>query len=117
MPPRLERATFHSYSGLFRAKGDLATPGTIDELRETVLWAKEQGRTLSFSGAGLSFDNQYMSSDLVVSLRRLNSIQVSRADKTVEVGPGANWGDIVRRCLPEHLLPYVVVTGENPTAG
>ena len=89
MTPRLERTTFRSYSGLFNVQGDLACPRDLDELKATVAWAREQGRTLSFSGSGLSFDNQYMSSDLVVSLRHLNTIRVSRAEKTIVLACGA----------------------------
>jgi FAD binding domain/D-arabinono-1,4-lactone oxidase len=114
--PRLERTTFRSYSGLHQVTGQLTSPRTIDELRATLKWAREQGRSLSFSGSRMSFDSQYIS-DLVVSLRHLNSIRVSPAERTVEVGPGARWGEVMRACLVQHLIPYVVVTSEQPSAG
>lgn len=114
---RIERKTFYSYGGYYRATCDFIAPRSLPELRATLAMARQAKRTLSFSGAGLSFDNQYLSDDLIVSLRHLDSIRVLPAERAVEVGPGARWGNILKATYAHNLLPYVMITGSQPTAG
>lgn len=112
-----ERKTSFSYGGYYRATSDVTAPRSLAELRSAFAMARASKRSLSLSGAGLSFDNQYLSDDLIVSLKNLDAIRVLPEERAVEVGPGARWGNILKAVYRHNLLPYVMVTGTRPTAG
>ena len=117
MQSRIKRKTFYSYGGYYKSTCDFIAPESLSELRETFAWAKRDRRTVSLSGSGLSFDNQYLSDDLIASLKHLDTIRVLPHEKAVEVGPGAKWGDILKETYKHYLIPYIMVTGSQPTAG
>ena len=76
MEPALQRKTSYSYGSHYKATSDFFAPRDLDELRGALAYARRSKRSLSFSGSGLSFDKQYMSDDLIVSLKELRSIRV-----------------------------------------
>jgi hypothetical protein len=84
MEPALRRKTSDSYGSHYQATSDFFAPRDLSELRGALAFARRAKRTLSFSGSGLSFDNQYMSDDLVVSLKNLRSIRVLPEERAVE---------------------------------
>jgi decaprenylphospho-beta-D-ribofuranose 2-oxidase len=104
-----------SYSGLESAHRLVLRPATEDQVRAVFLYASEFGRRLTLHGGGHSFDAQALGDDLIVSLERLNRIDVL-ADGTVEVGPGATWGQIVRELKRRSMVPSITVTTEHATA-
>src|SRR5215217_7971841 len=104
-----------SYSGLESAHRLVLRPATEDQVRAVFLYASEFGRRLTLHGGGHSFDAQALGDDLIVSLERLNRIEVL-ADGTVEVGPGATWGQIVRELKRRSMVPSITVTTEHATA-
>ncbi len=114
---RSKPVRLRSYGGLYETTAEVAVPGNLVELRTVLAAARAEGRSVSLSGAGLSFDNQWMNDDLVVSLRKLDHIRVLPEERAVEVGPGAAWGDIFKQTYAHGLLPYILITGTQPTAG
>src|SRR4029453_8087867 len=71
----------------------------------------------TFRAGGHSFDGQALGDDLVVSLVRLDQIEVFANEQRMRVGPGATWGAILAKLQPLGLAPAVTVTTEHATAG
>jgi decaprenylphospho-beta-D-ribofuranose 2-oxidase len=92
------------------------TPADVDELRRIFAYAREAGHRVTLRAGGHSFDAQALGDDLVVSMMRLNSIEVLPEEK-LRVGPGATWGAILTALEPHGLVPGVTVTTEHATAG
>ena len=72
---------------------------------------------MTFRAGGHSFDGQALGDDLVVSMKRFDSIEVLAKEKRMRVGSGATWGAILAKLQPLGLVPAVTVTTENATAG
>lgn len=109
-------STLRSYAG-HTAQAELCIAADENDVRHALLRAKSAGRLVAFRAGGLSFDTQALSHDLSVSLERLTQIHVDKATATVTVGAGARWKDILARTSQEGLLPYVLVTTGEATAG
>src|SRR4029453_4623843 len=71
----------------------------------------------TFRAGGHSFDGQALGDDLVVSLVRLDQIEVFANEQRMRVGPGATWGAILAELEPLGIVPAVTVTTEHATAG
>ena len=110
------RERLQSYSGLNEARADVVRPETAADVRAVLDRARREGRRVTVRGAGLSLDDRALGDDLVVCTERLASIAVDTARCEVTVGPGATWGAILRS-LPPGLVPAIVVTGSETTAG
>jgi decaprenylphospho-beta-D-ribofuranose 2-oxidase len=104
------------YSGLYSTRARVLTPGDVDELRRIFAYARDAGRHVTLRSGAHSFDGQSLGDDLVVSMLRLNAIEVL-PDKKVRVGPGATWGALLSKLEPLGLVPAVTVTTEHATAG
>ena len=105
------------YSGLYSSRATVLRPTDVEELRRIFAHAREAGRRVTFRAGGHSFDGQALGGDLVVSMKRFDSIEVLADEKRMRVGPGARWGAIVAKLQPLGLVPAVTVTTENATAG
>ncbi len=104
------------YSGRYSARAQVFTPADLEELRQIFAYAREGGRRVTFRAGGHSFDGQALGDDLVVSIMRLDSIEVL-PDRKLRVGAGATWGAILAKLEPLGLVPAVTVTTEHATAG
>lgn len=111
-----EWATMTCYSGLASFRAELHRPASLAAVAEVLDTARRQGRRVTLRGEGLSFDTQAMGSDVVLSLRRFDEIEVDAEARTVTVGAGATWGAIVAATAPHGLVPAVVVSGSDVTA-
>jgi decaprenylphospho-beta-D-ribofuranose 2-oxidase len=105
------------YSGLYSARARVAVPENVDELRCMLDYAKRKRYRVTFRAGAHSFDGQALGSGLVISLSKLNSIEVFAQKRRVRVGPGATWGAILEALKPHGLVPAVTVTTEHATAG
>ncbi len=104
------------YSGRYSTRAQVLAPADLDELRHVFAHAREAGRRMTLRAGGHSFDGQALGNDLVVSMMRLNSIEVL-PNRRLRVGPGATWGEILAKLEPLGLVPAVTVTTEHATAG
>jgi decaprenylphospho-beta-D-ribofuranose 2-oxidase len=105
------------YSGLYSARGHVCEPANAEELGRIFARARDAGLTVTFRAGGHSFDGQALGNNLVVSMLKLNSIEVFADEAKVRVGAGARWGAILAELQPHGLVPAVTVTTENATAG
>lgn len=111
------RKTYYSYGNYYRSTAEVLYPETIEEIKSILLFAKTHRRKITLAGSFHSFDNQNSGSDIVVSLKRMNQISFNPKDYTIEVGPGANWGNILKTAYKNYCIPFTTITGSKPTAG
>jgi decaprenylphospho-beta-D-ribofuranose 2-oxidase len=107
----------HSYSGLHALRAEVHEAKSVRDIVATFAAARKQGRRVVVRGAGLSFDTQSMYGDLTIHLAGFDDISVNPEAKTMTVGAGARWGDIVAKLEPHGLMPGVVVSGSDITVG
>ena len=93
-----------------RARGE-------EHVERIFAYAAAAGRKVTCRGGGHAFDGQSLGDDLVISMARIDSIEVSPDERRVTVGAGASWGAIVAALEPHGLVPRVTVTTEDATAG
>ncbi|HZA88743.1 MAG TPA: FAD-binding oxidoreductase [Solirubrobacterales bacterium] len=105
------------YSALYSTRAPVRAPADVEQLRRIFTYAREAGRRVTLRAGAHSFDGQALGDDLVVSMLRLDSIEVLADERKVRVGPGATWGAILAKLEPLGLVPAVTVTTENATAG
>jgi len=104
------------YSGLYSTRARMLAPADLEQLRHIFAHAREAGRRVTLRAGAHSFDGQSLGDDIVVSMLRLDAIEVLPGEK-VRVGPGATWGAILATLEPLGLVPAVTVTTEHATAG
>lgn len=104
------------YTGLYESRAWVLKPDSVEQLRRVLVYARDTGRRVTLRAGANSFDGQALGDDLVISMERLNAIEVLDGEK-VRVGPGARWGEIFAALEPLGLVPAVTVTTENATAG
>ncbi len=109
--------TYDSYGNYYKSKAEIFYPIHVDELKEMVQFAKNNQRKITIAGSFHSFDNQNSGSDMVISLKKIDFIRFNADDKTIEVGPGANWGKILKTAYANFSIPFTTITGSKPTAG
>jgi decaprenylphospho-beta-D-ribofuranose 2-oxidase len=105
------------YSGLYSARAEVLEPADVEELSGIFAAARAGGRRITLRAGAHSFDGQALGDDLVVSMVRMNEIEVLPKERKMRVGPGATWGAILARLQPLGLVPAVTVTTEHATAG
>jgi decaprenylphospho-beta-D-ribofuranose 2-oxidase len=106
-----------SYGGLHRSRCRRFVPANVGELRALFARARAEGRRVTLRGSGLAFDGQSLGDDWVFSLERFGGIHVDAEKGHVTVGPAATWGEIVEQTLRHDLLPPIVVTTSQASAG
>jgi decaprenylphospho-beta-D-ribofuranose 2-oxidase len=111
------KKTYRSYGNYYTSTAEVFYPKSVDELKNILHHAHETGRKITIAGSFHSFDNQNSGSDMVVSLKKMNSIRYHEADHSIEVGPGANWGNILKTAYKHFCVPFTTITGSKPTAG
>jgi decaprenylphospho-beta-D-ribofuranose 2-oxidase len=112
-----EEELLDCYSGLYSARAEVLEPADVDELAGIFAAGKKRGRRMTLRAGAHSFDGQALGDDLVVSMLRMNAIEVLPKERKMRVGPGATWGAILARLQPLGLVPAVTVTTEHATAG
>lgn len=104
----------------------VAAPHTEAELAQVLARARALGKRVSFQAGRQSLDKHPLparADDVVVSMRHFGGIAVDTSPTDdphsawVTAGAGARWGDVLRACEAERLVPYVVVTSSNATLG
>ena len=105
------------YSGLYSAAGLVFEPEGEEHVRRILAYAATAGRQVTCRGGGHAFDGQALGNDLVISMARLNEVEVFPEERRVRVGAGASWGAILAALEPHGLVPRVTVTTEEATAG
>jgi decaprenylphospho-beta-D-ribofuranose 2-oxidase len=105
------------YSRLYTAHARVLAPTDLEELRRIFACARAEGRRVTLRGGGHSFDAQALGDDLVVSMRRFDSVELLGDESRLRVGAGATWGEIFAKLEPHGLVPAVTVTTEQATAG
>lgn len=74
----------------------VARPTSEDEVRHALKFARDQGLAVSFSGTRHSMGGQATAAGgLIVDLRELNRIVVDETARTVRVGGGATWRQVL----------------------
>lgn len=111
------RKKYRSYGNYYQSTAEVFYPTSIEELQEIIQFAKDNNRKMTLAGSFHSLDNQNSGSDMVISLMKINFISFNKEDHTIEVGPGANWGNILKIAYANNCVPYIVITGSKPTAG
>jgi len=106
-----------SYSGFYATQAEIFYPGDTERVRQLFSLARVNNRKVNFRGGGFSFDSQGLNSDLLISLRRINKIEVHADVKQVTVGGGAIWADILKAVLPFNLVPAIMISTGYVTAG
>jgi len=109
-----------SYGGFDKVRPRMWTePADRDELSRQLRTLREEDRKITFRGGGWSFHDQSLNADVVVSMARFDSIEVDTeaSPPVVRVGSGARWRDILNACLAHNVVPGVMVTGGDTTAG
>jgi decaprenylphospho-beta-D-ribofuranose 2-oxidase len=115
---RKRRRKLGCYSGMYSARPDrIARPATVKELKKIFADAQTHGQKVTLRAGAHAFDAQALGDELVVSMEALNSIDVLEPQSQVQVGPGARWGDIVKKLQPLGLVPAGTVTSSHATAG
>jgi decaprenylphospho-beta-D-ribofuranose 2-oxidase len=109
--------TLDSYSGLYSARALVLYPKSIAEVACIFDWATKRKRHVTVRAGGHSFDAQSLGDDLVMSMSRMDSIDLDVDTRRVTVGPGATWGKILAELEPHGLVPAVTVTTAHATAG
>ena len=114
--PSAERS-LSCYSGLYSAAGLVFEPEVEEHVKRIFAYAAATGRKVTCRGGGHAFDGQSLGDDLVISMARLNTIEVFADQRRLRVGAGASWGAIVAALEPHGLVPRVTVTTAEATAG
>jgi decaprenylphospho-beta-D-ribofuranose 2-oxidase len=105
-----------SYGGV-KVRAQLCEPADEKELAALLAEAKKRKLKVTFRAGGRAFDTQSLNRDLVVSLLRLDHVELDRERRRVTVGAGASWRKILAATAPHGLVPYIMVTSPNATAG
>ena len=106
-----------AYSGFYETRGEIFYPADSERVGHIFSMARHNNRKVTFRGEGYSFDAQGLNSDLLISLKRFNKIEVNAAAKQVTVGSGAIWADILKAVRPFNLVPAVMVSTGYASAG
>jgi decaprenylphospho-beta-D-ribofuranose 2-oxidase len=105
------------YSGLFSTRARVLVPEDLEQLRKIFAHARRAGRRVAIRAGAHSFDGQSLGDELVVSMKRFDSIEVLADERKARVGSGATWGAILAELEPLGLVPAVTVTTADATAG
>jgi decaprenylphospho-beta-D-ribofuranose 2-oxidase len=114
--PLIVRRTLASYGG-DKVRALVSAPRSVDELQGLLAFAERTKRKVSFRAGGQAFDTQSLNQDLVISLEHFDKIEVDAAARTVTVGCGAKWGNILAATSEVGLVPHVMVTSSVASAG
>jgi decaprenylphospho-beta-D-ribofuranose 2-oxidase len=114
--PQIILKTLSSYAGV-KVRAYVWAPADEAELKVMLEFARNRKLRITFRTGGQSFDTQSLNDQIVISLEKFTSIAVNETARSVTVGCGATWGAILKKTLPQGLVPYVMVTNSIATAG
>jgi decaprenylphospho-beta-D-ribofuranose 2-oxidase len=109
--------TYQSYGNVYKSTAELFEPSTVEALSQILKHAQAAERRVSVAGGFNSFDGQNAGGDLVISMRKFDSMQYDATNHTIKVGAGARWGAIVAEAYRHRCVTYTCITGSHPTAG
>lgn len=92
------------------SRSTMALPGSVEEVRELMLRAAREGRTVTFRGAGQSYGDAALNQGgIVAEMDAMDRILTwDRETGIMEAQPGVRVGAAWRRILPEGWWPPVV---------
>ena len=97
----------------------VVSPKSARDVIATVVFAREQGLTVSTRGAGHSQSRLAISDGGILlsmgSMRRI--LATDRSAPTVDVEAGVVWRDLVRQLAPDQLTPPVLTNNLSVTVG
>ena len=111
-----QKLSYYSYGNYYKSTAEVFYPDSIAQIEELMAIAKNKKRQITVAGSFHSFDNQNSGNDMVVSMKKINYIRYN-PDHTIDVGPGATWGDILKEAYKHKCVPFITITGSRPTAG
>lgn len=121
--PRGERAELGCYSQMYATYPEVREPERLDLLEDMLKQlealfetARDNHRRVTFRAGGNAFDAQALGEDLVISLAAFDHVHPPE-DGCITVGAGATWGRILDKVAPLGLVPAIMVTTRNATAG
>jgi hypothetical protein len=110
-----------SFSNMQHSRAEVCRPADEEQLRQIFSHAQRESRKVTLRGGGHAFDGQSLGREpgLVVSMESFDPhlIDVAADQKTVTVGAGATWGDIVNELAYDGLVMPGTVTTKHATAG
>ncbi len=88
----------------------IVRPQNVNDVVQTIKYARDQGVIISPRAAGHSLSGQSLNQDgIVLDMRSLNKIQkIDKNHLWFETEPGASWGEVVNACLPHGLVAPVL---------
>ncbi len=108
------------YSQMHSTHAEVRRPANVAELAEAFADVRASGCRMTLRAGGNAFDSQALGAEVVISLEHLASIGEvfsEDGDECITVGSGARWGDVLAHVEPLGLVPAIMVTTENATAG
>jgi hypothetical protein len=108
--PDLSKPFNHRYSHIHPAGISLCA--NEDDVRESVIWAREQEVPLAIRSGGHNYAGYSTSPGLVIDLARLNEVRVDDRNGTVAVEPGATNVDVYAGLQPHGVA---ISAGRCPT--
>src|SRR5207302_8566589 len=100
------------YSGLLPA--GIALCANPEDVRQSILWARDHDVHAVPRAGGHSYGGFSLTQGLLVDVSRMNDVDVSRADGTAIIGPGARLGRVYSRLQP-HGIAFSA--GRCPSVG
>ncbi|HET6826960.1 MAG TPA: FAD-binding oxidoreductase [Amnibacterium sp.] len=76
---------------------------TPDDVVAAVQWAAEQGMPIAVQSTGHGA-TESINAGLLISTLPLDTVELDVANRTVRVGAGARWRDVLARSVPEGLI-------------
>lgn len=111
------RQVLKSYSGYESIETTVYEPSTLEELQQIVLYFNNNNIRFSVSGACFSFDNHCLNEEVVISCKRITSIQLDLQNNLITVGCGTSWETILTTLVPLGYGIYVAPTAGRITVG
>jgi decaprenylphospho-beta-D-ribofuranose 2-oxidase len=112
---------FKSYGRCASGESIRETPTSLAEVQDLFEQAKTNGQKVTIRGGGHSFDGQAVQegdngTQMVIDAANFQDITFLPGNR-VQLGAGVRWGDVLSQTLALGLIPAVMQTGSQATAG
>jgi FAD/FMN-containing dehydrogenase len=93
------RSAYSEGAGIYRiVPSAIARPGSIEDLRALVRWARENGSSLIPRGAGSSVTGSNVGAGVIVDLMGLpQKLEVDGTTRTARTSPNVRWGELAEK--------------------
>ena len=94
-------------------------PGNIQDIKIGIRLAKELGVSLVVRGSQVSHSagGQAQSKGILLDISTFNSVELCRCGRSIKVGAGAMWNDVIQHTLDRGLMPPVVNNYQSLSVG